>query len=279
MSIWSGYRAGLSDAEQTRGLADDVETTRNRDRLSRGQWTERRPWGTLRERRWRYTERSQGHHMALERGLVKAVRTGGNQRRIARADRSRHRSGPCDRVACSGKAHGLRSFRSRSRSPAACRHENQLERPIVLRQRDDEAITLQARLVALASRRRTRQELSTSIDLEPDFVIATPLYNDVPHLVLPYALRMSPEKAEAHRLRATPASECRAKPGHHRCASCSEKSHPLGAVFMTIFTISDAVPGCGARARSSAMADNCAAYSSTTFAMCRNARITPRTSP
>jgi hypothetical protein len=171
------------------------------------------------------------------------------------------------------------SFRSRFRSSAAYRHENQLERLVVLRRRDDEAITLQARLVAPASRRRTREEPSTSIDLEPDYVIATPLHDDVLHLVLPYALRPSPEKAEAHRLQAAPASECRGKPGHHRRASCLETPHSLRSFFMMVFTISDAVPGCGSRARSCAMADNCTACSSTTSAMCRNARIMPRTSP
>jgi len=59
---------------------------------------------------------------------------------------------------------------------------------------DDLAAVLRARHAHLLEDRpgalalrvpRTRQELSTSIDLEPDYVIATPLYNDVPHLVLP----------------------------------------------------------------------------------------------
>jgi len=106
MSIWVGYPAGLSDAEQTRGLADGVEAIRNRI-ACRAVYGLHDAHGNLTRTLVAIYRRSHGHHMALERGLVKAVRTGENRRRrIARADRSRHRSGPRDRVARSGKAHG-----------------------------------------------------------------------------------------------------------------------------------------------------------------------------
>ena len=268
---------GLSDAEQTRGRADDVETTRNRDRLSRGRWIARRPGESYENAGGDIPEKPWPSH-GPGRGLVKAVRTGGRRTRaltVLDTVQDLVTASP----SCSGKAHGpglsahgcgapQHTATRTSSSVSSCSGGGMTS-----------AITLQARLVALASRRRTRQELSTSIDLEPDYVIATPLYNDVPHLVLPYALRLPPEKAEAHRLQAAPASECRGKPGHHSRASCLETPHFPRSVFMMVFTISDAVPGCGSRARSCAMADNCTACSSTTSAMCRNARIMPWTSP